>query len=352
MTKLQENPKTTKKQAQSSIFDIPDSIIPEDKRIFTPHWGNRPPHAVAVVAVQGKRALTTGNMMVIASVPGTGKSGLCEAICAKYLNPLCDGLGFEVNLPIHRNKILYLDTERTRIDTWNGWNRMMQRAEIANPEIDKRVLFNNLKAVPITDRRKYVVEILNQNPDIGLILFDGGGDFIRDTNSISESIEFIDWINTFNPAISLLVTIHTNPKDNKPRGHAGSELMRRAESVFLLRKLEDGIKEITTDYEFGKVRNDSDGISVFFSYSDDAKMFVSVEYEKPVKKAKSTKDVDYQTLLDNIKDFHREKNPERHFNYSYIVEQLVQMNFSPSKSAAQKYATRNLIPLIDKSTDI
>lgn len=215
--------------------------------------------------------------MAICSKPGLGKSGICEAILADIINPQCDSLGFDIRLHPNRNKALYIDTERSQSESWESWERTYKRAGVAAPKTDQRIIFGNLRAISSADRRKHVESIMKLNPDLGLIVFDGAGDFLMDTNSIPETSQFIDWINTFNPAISSVFTLHTNPKDDKPRGHIGSELCRRANAVLLLRKLDDGIREITSDFEFGKVRHDGD-ITHYYKYSDDDKLFVSTEH--------------------------------------------------------------------------
>jgi hypothetical protein len=283
--------KDTKKSTPSTtlnIFNIPESIIPEDKLIYAPNWDNKPPPQKDVVKVQGKRVLSVGNMLSLISKAGTGKSGICECFVASVLNPKCDSLGIETTLPVGRDKVLFIDTERSLQDTWNSWERIYRRANIDKPKIDNRVIVLNVRKVAMAERKKHVLTILKENKDIGLIIFDGASDFIRDTNSIEESNQFTDWINTFNPNISIVVTLHVNPSDNKPRGHLGSELLRRSESVFLARKL-DGVAEITTIFEHGKVRNDDDNITIYYKYSDEFKMFHSTEYtpQSTVKKEKT-----------------------------------------------------------------
>jgi len=296
------NKGTKKTNIQTDIFNIPDSIIPEHKRLFQPDWNNKPPVQKNIVKTQGKRVLTTGNILAIVSKAGTGKSSVCEGFVANLINPKCDSFGFECDLTDNggRDKVLYIDTERTIQDTWNSWERTYRRAGISAPNVDKRLLFFNLKAVSIPERKKIVSEILMKNKDIGLIIFDGATDFIRDTNSIGEASEFIDWINTFNPSISVIVTIHSNPMDNKPRGHIGSELCRRAESVFLIRKLDDGIREITTEFEHGKNRNDGDEITNYYKYSDDVNMFISCDYSLPNNIRQTEKTDEYKQIIKEI----------------------------------------------------
>jgi hypothetical protein len=278
MTKIQIKPVIATKQ--QDIFSIPDSIIPADKRLFYPNWDNKPPYKQNIITVDNKRVLTTGNILSMVSRPAAGKSSGCECILSSIINPKCDTLGFTVTPNSGRNKALYIDTERTVQDTWGSWERVYKRANIKPPTVDNRIIVVNAKAIAIGERKTTVEQILKDNMDIGLVIFDGACDFIRDVNSINEATDFIDWINTFNPNISIVATIHTNPNDEKPRGHIGSELCRRAESVFLIRKVDDGVREITTTFNYGKVRNDDDTISTFFKWSDDLQMFISAAHQR------------------------------------------------------------------------
>lgn len=274
--------KEKKLDNEQTIFEIKDSIIPSDKRSFYPNWNNQPPKQKSIITSQETDLLKTGGQLCITAKPGVGKSSICEAIISNHLNPNSDGLGFEVHLPLERNKILYIDTERSQSETWDSWERTLKRSEIEFPNIDNRLIFGNYKAFCLSERMDQVKEIMSLNNDIGLIIFDGGGDFVNNTNDIMEANLFINWINTFNPNISLIFTIHTNPKDNKPRGHLGSELCRRANSVLLARKKENEIVEITSEFEDGKVRHGG-SVTSYYKFDVEYKMFKSLDDYTPKK---------------------------------------------------------------------
>lgn len=283
----------------TNLFDIPENILVGDKRVFYPNWNNRPPKANPIILLDNKRVLTQGNYMLVTSKAGTGKSSICEAIASNVLNPDCDSLGFKVSLSNNRNKCLYIDTERTPQDSWLSWERMMTRAKIFCPDEDNRVIFQNIKSVAFAERLKYTEEILKKNTDIGLVIIDGGGDFVMDINSVQETSKFTDWINSFNPLISIVMTLHTNPENDKPRGHIGSEMLRRAECVMLLKKIEEDTRLITTDYLFGKVRNDSDKISFYYQWSANNEMFITADYTAP-KPIVIEKTVELKKLADEL----------------------------------------------------
>lgn len=320
-------------------FLYEESLIPKDKQLFSPNWNNKPPKAEKVLSFCGVKFLTTGNLSVIGAFIGVGKSGNIEALCSKYIAPNCDGLGWEVELNTSRNKILWLDCERTLIDTWNSWERMMMRSGLYSPQSDKRIILINIKATAIADRKKRVEELLLKNKDIGLVIFDGAGDFVSDTNSIPEAIAFKDWINTFNPSISILVTLHTNPTDEKIRGNIGGELMRRSEGVMLLRKLEDGVYQSTLDFKYGKARNDSTNVSHFYTWDNEKGMFISTKYDKSQKK-KSTK---YIELINDIFTFYK-KEILTYKELTTAIEKIKKSN----TEAAKRFVSRSLLPLLQQ----
>jgi len=329
--------------SQVGLFDITESIIPADKRLFIPCWDNKPAQTKSIITLNGVKILSTGNLSTVISRPGVGKSSICEAIIASCINKNCDSFGFSTILYGARNKILYIDTERTIGDSWNSWERINKRSDIKKPTNSDVFIFINAKAVPIKERKQYVVDILNDNTDIGLVIFDGAGDFLMDTNSIQETVEFIDWINTFNNQISILVTLHTNPTDDKPRGHIGSELCRRAESVLLLKKLDDGIREITTNFTHGKVRNDTDQVTSHYEYSEIEDMFVTCKtppaQANPPKRSNLEKDDKDQSFIKKV------FNGSPLLSASYITSQI-EVEYNKSYNTAKQYFSRSIRPLL------
>lgn len=324
-----------------SLFDISESIIPDDKRIFIPDANNKPPISKTVISFSGSKFLTTGNLSSIISRAGVGKSSILEALISNYLNPECDGLGFSVNLSGYRKKILLIDGERTVSDTWNSWERIMKRA---NKELEENVplIVANFKSIGVEKRIQYVTDILNKNNDIGLVILDGGGDFIVDTNSIAATTEFKDWIYTFNPQISTLVTIHTNPDTNKPRGTVGSELWRISEGVVLARKISDNdtVREITTNFDYGKVRNDLDAKNHYYEWCEDEEMFMSSDYESNGKGKKEPKQRD----VDFINSIFENQQSQSFTNLAEKYKEFAKC----SENTAKTYLKRNIIPLLQK----
>lgn len=319
---------------------------------FCPNWENQPPPQKTVIKFQGKGVLTVGNILCFVSRPGTGKSSICEGIVAKYMNPECDGFGFDVALSIERPKILLFDTERSYEDTWNSWKRTYNRAGTKKPEINKNVFYFNIKYNSSAERKTFVETKLKEHPDTGLILFDGAGDFVNDLNNPQETSKLIDWLNSFNPLIAIITTIHSNTTDDdyKPRGWVGSELCRRAESVLVIRKVaaNKNIREISSVFAHGKNRNDNDAMTSYYEWNDDKKMFISTENVSETAH-QNKKEIECQQLLNVI--FNECPNIKYSVACQKIQEHKKLENEKYSYDSAKKYFDRNLTKYLHKTDD-
>jgi hypothetical protein len=248
-----------------------------NKNVFIPEWGNRPEELPAVVKLGGTTILTHQNTAALIANPGGGKSSAMEAIAASYLNPMTDNLGFEVD-PSCKGLII-VDNERTNLDVWNSFYRMCRRAQIPEGGAVPNVKIAGLRSVARLPERIKTIEYLLENNPCSLLLIDGAGDLVTDTNDLMQAIECRIWLReiTVKYNISIFVTLHPNPNSNKPRGHQGSEICREAECVLLAKPYDDDTKIITSDFEQGKNRNNPK-LTTAYRWSDNERMFISVDY--------------------------------------------------------------------------
>ena len=76
-------------------------------------------------------------------------------------------------------------------------------------------------------------EAIGMIPDLGLVIIDGIRDFIHDINSPGESTDviskFMQW--TDDRQIHIHTVLHQNKNDEHARGHVGTELNNKAETV-------------------------------------------------------------------------------------------------------------------------
>lgn len=265
----------------SAMAELSQSEIAGDgllQNIYIPDWNNKPPETPPILSLAGTPILTHQNSMAIIAHPGGGKSSNMEAIIASTINPSSDNLSYEAT-PACKGAI-WIDNERTNIDVWNSFQRICRRTGVPHGEVLRNIVIAGMRSVPrLTERRTAIMRLLDRNP-CSLLLIDGAGDLVNDTNNLEEAIECRIWIRelTVKYDLSVILTLHPNPNSNKPRGHQGSEICREAESVLLLRPYEGDIRLITTDFENGKNRNNAK-ITAAFAWSDEKKMFLTASYD-------------------------------------------------------------------------
>jgi len=284
-----DNPNIEKKPTpflDPKIFTGEEKILslvqPEVKKnVYIPDWTNRPEELPGIIKLGGTTILTHQNTGALIANPGAGKSSAMEAIAASFLNPAADNLGFDVDQSCPG--IIIVDNERTNTDVWNSFYRMCRRAGISEGEDIGNVKIAGLRSVARLNERVKVIEHLLDNNPCGLLLLDGAGDLVLDTNDLSQAIECRIWLRelTVKYNISIFVTLHPNPGSEKPRGHQGSEICREAECVLLAKPFDGDTKVITSDFEHGKNRNNPK-LTTAFRWSDQHRMFVSADYEDAI----------------------------------------------------------------------
>ena len=245
-----------------------------------------------VMTIAGVRVCSIGNIFSLVAAPGTGKSSVCEAMGAAFINPDCDGLGIEVAIP-EGKKLVYIDGERTHEDCKNGFLRIARRARMdSKPEIRdgnrlKDFRYESFIGIPTVDMRIKELERIIEQENPGLLIIDDVSCIVKDTNDNTEADKVLMYLVAKANSIGfgLVLTVHPNPGSDKPRGHIGSATLRKSEAVYALKRAPDNkaIRRLTTDHEFMKTRNAIDINEVNFTWSDDSRMFVSTEYEMSIK---------------------------------------------------------------------
>ena len=75
-------------------------------------------------------------------------------------------------------------------------------------------------------------------PDVGLLIIDGFRDLMYDINSPSESTDLINLLMRWSSGYNLHIhtVLHLNKGDDNTRGHIGTELNNKAETVLQITK--------------------------------------------------------------------------------------------------------------------
>lgn len=212
----------------------------------------RPPEkAVPIISLAGIPISTAGNITAIMGQAKTGKSAVVGAILAS----LIDGrrhLSVEANPEIAARGVIHFDTEQSRYDHHQIVRRAMWRAGVDNLP----PWFNSysLADVPTNERRSLLsAEIARRSKEsdgVRVVIIDGVADLCHDPNDPLEAFELVDELHQLSIRFNctIVCVLHHNPGGEKGRGHLGSQLERKVESLVSLEKDKDGVVTVYSPY--------------------------------------------------------------------------------------------------------
>lgn len=191
-----------------------------------------------IIKQEDTTILSRGNIACITGKAKSCKTFLVSAIASAFLES--DNL--TISKGIKNGTVLYVDTEQAkshvqtvqqRIYRMCGWN-------IYSP--DERLTTLALRKLSPEERRTMIEEAIQSlKPD--LVIIDGVRDLIEDFNDIKSSASVVRTLmklsDTFNCGI--LTVLHQNKSDNNARGHLGTELTNKSETVLQLTNIENKI---------------------------------------------------------------------------------------------------------------
>ena len=180
------------------------------------------------------RYATYGNFGAIIGKQKSRKTFYYTMPMASAIN---DGLIFEKFMAhtYHRTNIIF-DTEQSSFDVQKVLTRCIRISE--NNEQPNNFKVYGLKSYSPEERILIIDHVLNNTKNPGYIIIDGIRDLVYDINDAKEGTEIttklMKWVEILNCHID--VVLHVNKGDENPRGHLGTEIQNKAESVIIIEK--------------------------------------------------------------------------------------------------------------------
>ena len=148
-------------------------------------------------------------------------------------------LRYAAELPEEKRKVLYIDTEQSPYHCLKVMKRILRMAGLPDDRDSGYLEFLALRKIHFGTAHQHCIEqAIYHSPDIGLVIIDGIRDMVYDINSPGESTRIISklmqW--TDDRQIHIHTILHQNKGDENARGHIGTELNNKAETVLLVEK--------------------------------------------------------------------------------------------------------------------
>ena len=192
------------------------------------------PRLIPVVKRNDVIICSEGNISAVVGEAKSKKTFLCTAMVGSLLdNKQRQQFGIQPN----RCKVLWVDTEQSPAHIQKLLFRINILGGLPHNTPDPTIYMAALREATPSDRMNIVINgITADNPK--LVVIDGISDLMNNTNCLEESEALVAKLLALSSIHNchIMCVLHTNPNSDKARGHLGSTLMRKAESVIYVHK--------------------------------------------------------------------------------------------------------------------
>ena len=194
-----------------------------------------------ILTIDGVSVCTPGNLSAIVGAPKSKKTFLTTALIGSMLAWRKRGRAFENVGTQLLQRVLWLDTEQSkshvrkvveRLHTIIGYQPSQEYPmDVRLTMVTLRELEPQLRLEALVEE----VELLRPS----FVVVDGIADLQRNTNDLEESDRLVNRLMALSTLYDchILCVLHANPGTDKARGHLGSSLQRKAETVIYVHKV-------------------------------------------------------------------------------------------------------------------
>ncbi len=192
------------------------------------------PPLIPVISRKGVLICSEGNISAVVGEAKSKKTFLCTALVGSLLDMNKQNrFGIE---PLFC-KVLWVDTEQSREHIQKVLFRINLLGMIPHDNPNGRLLTQTLREESPAKRLeqlRYGIEYHQPK----LVVVDGISDLMSNTNSLEESEALVAELLRLSSVYGchIMNVLHTNPNSDKARGHLGSTLMRKAETVIFVHR--------------------------------------------------------------------------------------------------------------------
>ncbi len=209
------------------LKELADSEIDLSRKVVEP---------TPVIALHNTLIGSEGNLSAVVGESKSKKSFLCTAIVGDLLS-----LNDHPRMGFGRRtvRVLWVDTEQSelhvrkiarRISELTGWS--------FTDRVHPKLKLYAWREYPPEERFERLLKAI-EGWQPKLVVIDGIADLIRNTNDLEESERLVTDLMRISTVckIHILSVLHTNPNSDKARGHLGSTLQRKCETVLFVHRV-------------------------------------------------------------------------------------------------------------------
>jgi uncharacterized membrane protein len=216
-----------------------DAILDKYKHLLITDTTPIPP-PVEIIKINGELISTEGNITTISGASKSGKSAFSGMLIAGAIAPgEYDGFNGVEIMPSNGKAVLHFDTEQARHKHQKNLKSILRRAGLDT--CPANLLSYNIRQEDVENYCAITEALISaahkKFNGVHFIVVDGGADYIREVNEPNQSNALVKFFEDLAIKFStaVIVIVHVNPGSEKERGHFGSQLQRKSESVLSIK---------------------------------------------------------------------------------------------------------------------
>lgn len=180
---------------------------------------------------------TLGNISMITGKAKSRKSFYLGVLTACFVSGEPIYQTFTSKLPEGSKTVLFFDTEQSKYHISLALKRICQLSGNSNPE---NLKVYGLRPEKPETRLKLIEQAVYSTPNLGIVFIDGIRDLVTSINDEEQATmitsKLMKWSEELN--IHIITVLHQNKSNENARGHLGTELMNKCETVLSIEKAE------------------------------------------------------------------------------------------------------------------
>jgi RecA-family ATPase len=178
---------------------------------------------------------TYGNFSFLQAPPKSKKTFFVSLLSAIYLADKLEQFGGDLRANRQDRHIIHFDTEQGNFHAANVFKRPIDMTGIKTNKYHTLAL-RQLSFKERVDFIEYYLYDKLEGKNIGLVIIDGIADLCSDVNNIEESNAVVQKLMKWTKELNchIITVIHSNFGTDKPTGHLGSFLEKKAETQIQL----------------------------------------------------------------------------------------------------------------------
>lgn len=212
--------------AKDKLSEMDRKLQRLSEALFT--WDTEVENEPDIAFINNTPTCSLTNISLSLALRKAGKSTVISLFVGDRSN------SFRISLPAGKEKIIIGDTEQSG----KFIRKMQDRIVHLYGGQPGHVSFLRLRKYSKKERMEYIKLAIECTPDLGMLIIDNIKDVCQDFNDPGEADKvatmLIQWAQQYN--IHIMCVLHLNKGNGLSRGHLGSELENKAETVFKIRK--------------------------------------------------------------------------------------------------------------------